>query len=63
MLSLIIMTRVLGVLEAVNKKGGVFSEADEESLQSLANIVSLMSSYCRTTERLFTVENQLKVQP
>ena len=54
--------RVIGVLEAVNKNEGVFSETDEKYLQTLANFVSLVVTQCQTKERLFTIENQLKVE-
>ena len=53
--------RVIGVLEAVNKTEGVFSEADEKCLQTLADFVSLIMCKCQTRETLFAAENRLKV--
>lgn len=52
---------VIGVLEAVNKKDGVFTEIDEQYLQLLAEFVGLIVSYCRAKEGLFIAENQLQV--
>ena len=51
------------MLEAVNKKGGgVFTDEDEKSLQTLAEFCSLLVSTCRMKENLSLVENQLEVQ-
>ena len=52
--------RVLGVLEAVNKKDGVFSEADEQTLQSLAEFCCLLVTHCRMREEFTSIENQFK---
>ena len=52
----------MGVLEAVNKKSGVFTKSDEECLLSLAEFVALIMTNFRTKEKLFTAENRLKVR-
>ena len=50
------------MLEAVNKKDGVFTEADEQTLQALAEFCGLLVICCRMREDFASTDNQLKVQ-
>ena len=49
------------MLEAVNKKDGVFTEADEQTLQSLAEFCVLLVTSCRMKEDFTSIDNRLKV--
>ena len=49
------------MLEAVNKKDGVFTEVDEQILQSLAEFCCLLVTHCRMKEDFTSIENQFKV--
>ncbi len=49
------------MLEAVNKKDGVFTEADEQTLLSLADFCGLLVTSSRMREDFISTENRLKV--
>ena len=61
LLGLFNVNRILGVLEAVNKRDGVFTEADEQTLQSLAEFCGLLVTNCRMRDDFTLTDNQLKV--
>lgn len=50
------------MLEAVNKKDGVFTEADEQTLQALAEFCGLLVICCRMREDFASTDNRFKVQ-
>ena len=49
------------MLEAVNKKDGVFTEADEQTLQSLAEFCGLLVTSCQMREDFTLTDNRFKV--
>ena len=55
------LNRILGVLEAVNKKDGAFTAADEQILQSLGEFCGLLVTSCRMKEDFILIDNRLKV--
>lgn len=58
---LLLCIRVVGALEAVNKKQGHFTFADEQVFQSLATFCGYIVQSFRTQKELHVLENKLAV--
>ncbi len=58
---MIIFHRVMGVLEALNKKRGNFSKIDEQMIQSVALVCGLYLSHSHLKRECKRLETKYKV--